>query len=774
MDLAIAGHVCSCLELVHLPGLVGVGAAGLGDEQDPGGDVPRSDPVLATVLPIRVESTRGEPGKVEGGCTEATSAATAQHHLLNDFQIGGGVLTTVVGEPGHDQGAIERGRLGYMDGLTVDRRPFPGDRNIFVVAGHVDDHADEWLAVVPQGDRDRHLRDAMDVVDRSVEGVDDPHPTGPPVTPSTLLTKHTVFGKVGGDHGPDGSLGVPIDLGDRVDGALQLGVQRLEEAGLHDVGSGTGRSDRYPNVAFPHRTDSIARNWEYSGHPLNQILPITRGGHTLLDVVAVLLALIGAVASVLAFPPFGPGLLIIPGIAMFLTGLRLVKSRGQGVLAGAVYGIAFFGGLMWWLAELELIALVLVPVQALFLAVYGWWLTGFRDDGPGRWLVLAVGSWGVMELIRYHFPVGGLEWGAAGYALSDNDVTRIPAMLVGTSGLTVAVVVVAAGLAMVLSGYSLRWLTLVVTVPGALLLGTIVTLNASSADESAPVAIVQGSTPCPFEHCPPNERLRTYEQHLELTRTIEQGTVDLVVWSEGSTGSTNADPVLNDEIREAIGAEARRIGAPFLVGGDRIIGDTEWINANVFFDSNGQIVDEYRKQHPVPFGEYVPLRPAFDWIPALSRVPRDMIRGDGPVVFPGKIGSVISFEGGFSRYALEHRRAGADVIIVATNEGSYGVWAPTSDQFIGMTRMRAVELGVPVIHAAVTGKSTVIDNEGNLTSTTGLGTREIFYGGYGVSNSTIYTTTGDLVMYLAAILGILVWSRTPSLVGSRARPQEED
>jgi apolipoprotein N-acyltransferase len=91
-----------------------------------------------------------------------------------------------------------------------------------------------------------------------------------------------------------------------------------------------------------------------------------------------------------------------------------------------------------------------------------------------------------------------------------------------------------------------------------------------------------------------------------------------------------------------------------------------------------------------------------------------------------------------------------------------------------MTRMRAVELGVPVIHAAVTGKSTVIDNEGNLTSTTGLGTREIFYGGYGVSNSTIYTTTGDLVMYLAAILGILVWSRTPSLVGSRARPQEED
>ncbi len=99
---------------------------------------------------------------------------------------------------------------------------------------------------------------------------------------------------------------------------------------------------------------------------------------------------------------------------------------------------------------------------------------------------------------------------------------------------------------------------------------------------------------------------------------------------------------------------------------------------------------EYRKQHPVPFGEYVPLRPIFGLIPATDRVPRDMIRGDGPIVFDlGEhvLGSVISFEGGFSRYALQHRREGANVMVVATNEGSYGM-APTSDQFIGMTRMR--------------------------------------------------------------------------------------
>src|SRR5690606_5235943 len=105
------------------------------------------------------------------------------------------------------------------------------------------------------------------------------------------------------------------------------------------------------------------------------------------------------------------------------------------------------------------------------------------------------------------------------------------------------------------------------------------------------------------------------------------------------TGSTNADPVNNPEVGEAIGDQARRIGAPMLVGGDRTVDDTHWVNANVYFDANGVIVGEYRKQHGVPFGEYVPWRPVFGWIPALDRVPRDMIPGDGPVVFEGGLGS---------------------------------------------------------------------------------------------------------------------------------------
>lgn len=488
---------------------------------------------------------------------------------------------------------------------------------------------------------------------------------------------------------------------------------------------------------------------------------------------AVLLSLFGAVLSVLAFPPFGPGFLVVAGVALFLWGLRECSSPTMGLRVALLYGLVFFGGLMWWLAELELIALVLVPVQALFVGLYGRWLVRFNDQTPGSWLVLAVGGWALMELIRYRFPVGGLEWGAAGYALSDSLVTRLPAASVGTSGLTVLVVMVAGLVALAASRHwDWRLLWSLVFVVGALMATVPVTTSQIDGPDLQ-VAIVQGSTPCPFEHCP-DERRGTYEQHLALTRTIEAGSVDLVVWPEGSTGSTNADPVLNEDVREAIAGEARRIGAPMLIGGDRPVSDTEWINANVYFDANGEIVGEYRKLHGVPFGEYIPARPLFEWIPALDRVPRDMIRGDGPVLFDGDLGSVISFEGGFSRYALETRRAGANVIAVATNEASYGPNAPTSDQFIGMTRMRAVELGVPIIHSAVTGSSTVIDRFGEFDEQTDLGTQEIIQGGYCCSMSTPFTTIGNLVMYLAALGGALMWLRVRWLVGSVDRRHKEE
>ena len=485
----------------------------------------------------------------------------------------------------------------------------------------------------------------------------------------------------------------------------------------------------------------------------------------------VLVALLGGAVSALAFPRFGPGLLIVPGVTLFMWALRRARGRGHGAVIGLVFGLVFFTGLMWWSIELGLIALLpLVIVLSLFPAALGWGVGGHAGSPPLVWFGYAVGGWALMELVRYHFPFSGLEWGGAGYALSAFDPVRAAASLIGTSGWTVLVVALAAALVLALEGERSTLVMGALAAPFVMVLIGMILTAITSLPDSDPieVAIVQGSTPCPYEKCPPDERLRTYQQHLELTEEIEPGSADLVVWAEGSSGSFNADPVQNPEVGAAIGEEAARIGAWIIVGTDRPISEENWVNANVVFSPDGEIVGEYRKQQGVPFGEYIPFRPLFDWIPDLEQVPRDMVPGNEPVVFDtgfATLGSVISFEGSFARYSLQHVRAGADLIVIATNEGSYGT-TPASDQLIAMTRMRAAELGVPVAHAAVTGKSVVIDQSGDFASSfSGLGTQEIIEGVVYRGSRTFYSYAGDWMLYVSVALGLLVaWRRRRLLV----------
>ena len=386
-------------------------------------------------------------------------------------------------------------------------------------------------------------------------------------------------------------------------------------------------------------------------------------------------ALVGAGLTLLAFPPFGWWPMVVVGPMVWLVFLRREKGPWRGALSGYLFGLAFYGGLIWWLGSLGLVAVIpLVVVQALYPALFAGLIVRLaRTVSAAWWWIAAAGLWALVEIIRYRFPVGGFEWGAFGYALSGVTAVRAAARWIGTSGWTVLVMAVAAGLA------SLRWRGewLAAAVPlalVALVAAASVTIQDLPSGVPVQAAVVQGSTPCPFEHCV-DERYQTYQQHLALTEQITPGSVDLVVWSEGSTGSSNADPVNNAEVGAAIGTQAARIGAWILVGSDRPVDSQHWINANVLFNPQGEIVGEYRKRHPVPFGEYIPARPLFDWIPALSQVPRDMIPGEGPVVFDlgdYGLGSVISFEGGFSRYVRSEVADGAGLLVVATNEGSYG------------------------------------------------------------------------------------------------------
>lgn len=217
-------------------------------------------------------------------------------------------------------------------------------------------------------------------------------------------------------------------------------------------------------------------------------------------------------------------------------------------------------------------------------------------------------------------------------------------------------------------------------------------------------------------------------------------------------------------------AEAARLGAYFVVSGTRSAGDDHFYNVNTVYAPNGDKVDEYLKRHPVPFGEYVPLRGLLDFIPQLEAVPRDMLRGDGPVIFEtprGAIGTLISFEGAFSRLVRSEAQIGSQLLIIATNEASYGS-GPASDQLIGLARVNAAAVGQDLVHVAITGRSTFITAAGEVGELTDLFTEEILEGRvrFRSAGPTLFTRFGDWVA-LIAIAGAVA----AGLVPGEGRPE---
>ncbi|MDR0945276.1 MAG: apolipoprotein N-acyltransferase, partial [Bifidobacteriaceae bacterium] len=142
-------------------------------------------------------------------------------------------------------------------------------------------------------------------------------------------------------------------------------------------------------------------------------------------------------------------------------------------------------------------------------------------------------------------------------------------------------------------------------------------------------------------------------------------------------------------------------------------------------------IGEYVKQHPVPFGEYVPFRSLARRVtPLVNEVAVDMLPGHGVglLKLPSKrlgrtvgIGDVICFEVGWDKLVRESVEAGAEVLVVQTNNASFG-HSDESAQQLQMVRLRAIETGRSAIQASTTGVSAVVSPTGVVSGTTRLWT----------------------------------------------------
>ena len=476
-----------------------------------------------------------------------------------------------------------------------------------------------------------------------------------------------------------------------------------------------------------------------------------------------LIACAGGAVGALAMPPFGiwPALAISLTLAVWLIDgsiagrrLRFAATAGRAALAGWCWGFGYFVAGLWWLGSAFLVEAAVfawllpfgvlgLPALLAFFPAFGFGLAAaFWSPGPSRLLVFAL-ALTASEWLRGHLFTG-FPWNAFGMALGQNLALMQTAALVGLWGLTLLATLLLATPALlgteersgarfgpVLSA------ALVLALMGAFGLWRL------SGDPVRSVAgvklrIMQPNLPQDAKFRPSNGGaiLRDYlalSDRSTSPETTGLADVNLLVWPE------SAFPFLLHREPNAL-AQIAAILPPKAVlvtgaarQGEGLPGEEtgRYFNAIQVVDGDGAITATYDKIHLVPFGEYIPfvldktLRAI--GLRQFVQLPGGFVPGERrpPLRIAGlpPAAPTICYEAIFpDEVAVEGPRPGW--ILNVTNDGWFGD-TPGPYQHFAQARLRAVEQGLPLVRAANTGISAVIDPYGRILASLPLGQKGV-------------------------------------------------
>jgi apolipoprotein N-acyltransferase len=426
------------------------------------------------------------------------------------------------------------------------------------------------------------------------------------------------------------------------------------------------------------------------------------------------------------------------GVAGFLLLARGQRSR-RAALLGLAFGVGFFLPVLSWsgvyVGALPWVLLALC--EAAFLALVGAGLPLlWRLPAAPVWLAA---WWVTGEALRSRIPFGGFPWGRLAFGVVDSPYAGLAALggaplvsfavaLTGALLAAAAVGLVSAPRRLVTAGMAVAAAVVV------LLVGWLVP-TPTGASRSATVAIVQGNVPAAGLEFNA-ERERVLRNHVaathQLARQVRAGTVaapDLVLWPENSS---DIDPLEDPSAGALIQGAVDDVGVPVLVGAvldgpGRFLSNTAilWRPGTGPGGGPGR---EYVKRHPAPFGEYIPLRSLARRVSdKVDLVSRDFTAGDRVGIFrmgPATVGDVICFEVAYDGLVRDTVRAGADLLVVQTNNATFGFTAEAAQQ-LAMTRLRAIEHGRSTVQVSTVGISALIAPDGSVLTSTELFTRAV-------------------------------------------------
>lgn len=485
-----------------------------------------------------------------------------------------------------------------------------------------------------------------------------------------------------------------------------------------------------------------------------------------------IVAFLLGVGATLAFSPLYLLPLLFIGFSGLLLQIISCTGKKQAFLTGWWFGFGHFTTGIYWITYALLTDAAqfgwLVPfavfgiagVLALYCAVVAWvtYIAPVKSI-ISKALILSL-AWVVCEFAR-NYLLSGFPWNLVGYVWAISDATMQIASVTGIYGLGLLTVLVASSLAVFISSKPGRNIAFPVVMFGVFVLaGGWGYLRIDHAQDNyvdaVKLRIVQGNIEQKLKWLP-GQREINLQKYINLTRREGFDTITHVIWPE--TAIPYALRQKNPELEELFRYVAPPHGV-LLTGAMRLeeVEDDYNVWNSLFAITQKGIYSHYDKFHLVPFGEYIPLRA---WLPdAISKItqgPKDFSTGSGPKPLALPDGTtvlpLICYEGIFPQYVNGEVKEPYSWILNITNDAWFGVSSGPYQHF-NMVRMRAVEQGTPLVRAANTGISAVIDPYGRVVSSLALNRTGILDSPLPqkIGGGTIYSNYGKFITLLLIVI----------------------
>jgi apolipoprotein N-acyltransferase len=501
------------------------------------------------------------------------------------------------------------------------------------------------------------------------------------------------------------------------------------------------------------------------------------------------IALLAGTVSAFAMAPFNawPVLFVsFPVMVWLIDGAGGGRLRGipAAAMAGWWFGLGYFVPGLYWIGYAFLVdaptfawlmpfAVLGLPAYLALFPAFGFALARLIWTKDASRVLALAASLTVSEWLRGHV-LTGFPWNAFGYALTEPLALAQTASLIGLWGLTFLGVAIFASPAALIDGPSrgrkpwLAPITALVLLVAMGIFGVVrLSLQPTTMAPNAKLRIMQPNLQqdVRFNYSAKPEVMKKYLMLSDRASGPQSNGVrnaSILIWPESAfpfflTREADAMAQIADLLPKGTVLITGSVRAPDLPPGAKI---TRAYNSIYVIDHDGSVLSIYDKLHLVPFGEYLPFQ---DWMEKLGFVQLTKVQGGfiagarrRPMEIPNapRVLPLICYEAIFPEdVAAREDRAGWMVNL--TNDGWFGI-STGPYQHLQQARLRAIEQGLPMVRAANTGISAVIDPVGRVVARLGLGVEGVLDSSLPAAIApTVYARVGDIPTAIMVAIALL-------------------